>query len=83
MLSGINRGLQLIADYLRLRSRVEQKNLSPEVEADFDRVADIWVQEITDASGNVRLSLLALLFGDPFRASRSAYYELKQKYEGK
>ncbi len=82
MLSGINRGLQLIADYLRLRMRVEQKDPSPAVVGDFDRVAEIWVQEVTDASGNVKISLLTLLFGDPFRASRSAYYELKRKYEG-
>lgn len=79
-MGGIKRGLQLIADFLKLFVwAVQQKNLA--AIADCMKLADVWLKEAQVASdGAVKLNPILLLFSDPFEGSRKEMQRLSALY---
>ena len=81
-MNGINRGLQLIADWMRLVIAATAKS-NAEALMDAIGVARVWLAETVDGTGKVRLSSVALLLGaDPWRGSRAAHRALYDKWSG-
>lgn len=79
MLVGVTRGLQMMADYLKLAFKVLPVN--PDAWPDFKVVADIWLAETTNTAGVVKVSAWGLLWGgDPWKGSRAAWQTLKAKW---
>jgi hypothetical protein len=85
MLSGFNRGLQLIADFLHLLYwAITTQN--DDATLDLLNVARQWFKELTGAqidakSYNLRSIALSIALGaDPFSVSRAMFRDIAAKY---
>ena len=84
-MNGLNKGFQLIADFIRFLIRAVETNNTDALTAAIS-VGKIWLGEATGTAGSVKgISVksgltFALLFGDPFATSRSAFRALSAKY---
>ena len=79
MVSGITRGFQLVADWMRLLLAVGGNGAAL---ADLMGVGSQWLAETVDEAGRVRVGLAAVVFGDPWRGSRAALRAVEARWSG-
>ncbi len=82
-MSGLTRGLQLIADFFKLFFKAIRSGKAEAV-TDCISVGEQWLAETVNASGVVKINPIALAFGsDPWKDSRAKYREVALKWNGK
>lgn len=83
MFNGLKRGVQLIADFLRMYLHaIERGNL--QAIKDGSSIARQWLHETTNEAGQVALNFTVLAFGgsDPWKVSRQMLEKYKTEYPG-
>lgn len=84
MLNGLTKGLKMMADALSMRHRAMLAGNAACVHA-LDSVFSLWFSEVTGAAigvkdATVKLGWTAVLFGDPFQGSRSAFRAVQAQF---
>lgn len=84
MFNGILRGLQLMADFLKLFVKALEAG-NAEAIRDGTSIAKTWISETVNETGIVRVSSWSLAFGnsDPWRTSRQMYAKFALRWNGK
>lgn len=83
MFNGLKRGVQLIADFLRMYLHAVERGNTQAI-IDGGRIARQWLHETTNETGQVILNFTSLIFGgaDPWKASRVMLEKYKSDYPG-
>lgn len=87
MFSGLNKGLQMIADAISFRYRA-QKARNTDALTDIDGVFTVFFGELTGVAldgkkANIKtVSLMWMFAADPFNGSRQAWNAVKLTYPG-